>query len=211
MQVSLLMMIAISGERLTAIIWFSSYALIPRIYHFGILFLAYFIPVCTMLFAFYQAYQLTIAGKMFTAFCTSYSPFFTSVLPTVKIMLAAASVLLYVFVLLAYREKVGRFAGQNNVAIQMSRTRRLTQTLALITSCTLIFYCIPWTVVVILNSVGIFSLNSHFWVFLPLQYIVHVLVFFWRQQEVRNSIRNLVCCKADALFIASSNANVDMA
>uniref|UniRef100_A0A914VMJ0 G protein-coupled receptor n=1 Tax=Plectus sambesii TaxID=2011161 RepID=A0A914VMJ0_9BILA len=61
-QTSLLTMIAISGERLTAIVWFNSYGLIPRRYHCSILFLAYFIPMCTMFAGAYQAYLLTITG-----------------------------------------------------------------------------------------------------------------------------------------------------
>jgi hypothetical protein len=205
-QVSLIIMIAISAERLIAIVWYQQYAHIRYVSHIFVLIFAFLFPISTMSVAGVLAFIATQSQIMVTGACVNYSPVFTLFLPFFKIVLGITSVVIYSIVLFAFFKVSPITTSRGNSDVQATRRRRLTQTLAIISGCTLVFYCIPWISVLILNNVfRNFVLNGPVWLFLPIQYIMNVLVFYWRQKDIRQSIKALLCLKTKPTNSSSVN------
>lgn len=191
-QVSMLIMCSISVERLIAVVSFQKYRRIRYRSHVFVLIGAYFLPLVVVLSMGYEAYLSTTKGVTFPNGCLSYSFIKDQILPTLMLALGISNVLLYGIVLIAYKTRMPAVHSSNSQ--QTIRNRRLTQTLALVTGCMLLFYCVPLILALILSEYSVYKFHLLIYLSMPLQYIAHVLVFLWRQKDIRQSAKGLLCC-----------------
>lgn len=190
-QASMLIMCSISVERLIAVVSFHVYGRISHRSHVFVLICAYCIPFVAIFSYGYESYLLNASGAVLSNGCTSFSVVEGHILPTAMLTLGASNVILYGVVLVAYKTRMPPATSFNSQ--QTMRDRRLTQTVALITGCMLIFYCVPLIIARILTSYSVFSVHLYLYLSMPLQYIAHVLVVYWRQKEIRQGVKEFLC------------------
>jgi hypothetical protein len=197
-QVSMFILCSISAERLFSVAFFNKYASIKFRSHLYVLSVAFLLPFILMAAAGYETFTATKEGVSYTNDCRSYSYVYFTIIPRLRLTLAIGNVLLYAVVLVAYKTKVEPISIRANAPADTLaiRNKRLTKTLALIIGAMLIFYCFPLIGVQIMNRLNGYSLNNYFYTCVPLQYIAYVLIFYWRQNEIRQSVKEFICCKA---------------
>lgn len=212
-QVSVLLMIAISVERIIAVVWFRHFAQIRYRTAVVIAILSFLYPACIMCLAGFEAFLSTKSGKMITAVCLEGPVIFNTYESIFKILLGFSSVIIYAVMLAAYRKRVAPMTFHSQTKHRNPHLifqRRLTQTLSILTLCTLIFFCIPHTIVAVLEKMNIFSFNSYLWILVRVHCLSHVVVFIWRHEDIRHSVRKMFCCFT-GLLDADTRANTSQA
>lgn len=190
-----IMGIVISVDRFIAVGWPIKYRSLGLTYVRGILFIM--LMITALIFISLLASTYFYVGPVIpnTRICSYPHPRWYGHYSYLLVpILGWFSVIVYVGVFLKFRQSskaiVPRISRDQAANVQ----RRLTITLGMLTASTLTFFAIPWTYI-----------SSYIWMdkVVPYQFIiasytricpiVHVLIFFYRQREIRFGMRRILC------------------
>uniref|UniRef100_A0A914X9U4 G-protein coupled receptors family 1 profile domain-containing protein n=1 Tax=Plectus sambesii TaxID=2011161 RepID=A0A914X9U4_9BILA len=213
-QMTSVVNVVVSSDRLIAVAWPTKYRNLNVPYAGKLLGLLALFGVFSSAAMLLSTYFGTKNATTVTKMCTNPGiPYAYNLYQ--QTMIAGAgylSVIIYFFVFLSYRRAVRNIAPSTNVIGEqhaVALQRRLTVTLGIITISTFIFFIIPYTIFAVCAWMNVVAPQPSLLATISrFSTIINVVIYMYRQKEMRSEMRALLTCTKPTRWTSSTGRTV---